>query len=110
MHTLKIGCVCTDEDAVSTGRNLLKIKHTKAFSRVCYINTTTLNSVSSSTRVIPHRISIFRELLPCVTLWIAALSQGSVGKILTHPHPLSCDVSSGANRDRGAGSNVKEGP
>lgn len=41
-----------------------------------------------------QQISNFRELLPCVTLWIAALSEGDVFKILTHPHPLSCDVSS----------------
>jgi hypothetical protein len=34
-----------------------------------------------------QQISNFRELLPYVTLWIAALSQGSVGKILTHPSP-----------------------
>jgi len=34
-----------------------------------------------------QQISNFRELLPYVTLWIAALSQGSFGEILTHPPP-----------------------
>ena len=51
-HTLKIRCVCTDESAVYASRNLLKIKRTEAFPRVCYIGTTTLDSVSSRTH--PH--------------------------------------------------------
>jgi hypothetical protein len=42
-----------------------------------------------------QQISNFRELLPCVTLWIAALSDGDMFKISTHPRPLSCDVYSG---------------
>jgi hypothetical protein len=68
--------------------------------------------ILNNRRDAPHsnEFSNFRELLPCVTLWIAALSQGSVGKILTHPLPLSCDVSSGLKRPGGPGSNVKEGP
>jgi len=49
----------------------------------------------------------FRELLLCVTLWIAALSQGSVGKILTHRRPLSCDVSSGMIGPGGRGQMLK---
>jgi hypothetical protein len=51
-HTLKIGCVCTDENATCTARNLLKTMDTKSFPRVCSISTTTLNSVSS--RTCPH--------------------------------------------------------
>ena len=51
-----------------------------------------------------QQISNFRELLPYVTLWIAALYRGDVGKILTHPHPLSRDVSS---RVKGTGGGVK---
>jgi len=57
-----------------------------------------------------QQISNFRELLPCVTLWIAALSQGNVGKILTHPPPAFMRYVQRGDRDRGGGSNVKGVP
>jgi hypothetical protein len=51
-HTLKIRCVCTDENGVSAVRNLLKTMDTESFSRMWVISTTTLTSVSSRTD--PH--------------------------------------------------------
>jgi hypothetical protein len=48
-HTLKIRCVCTDENAVSEAHNPLKAKHARSFSYDCVINTTTLILVSSRT-------------------------------------------------------------
>jgi hypothetical protein len=48
-----------------------------------------------------QQIPNFRELLPCVTLWMAALSQGSVGKILTHPPRPFMRCVERTRRDRG---------
>ncbi len=44
-HTLKIRCVCTDENSVSEGRNLLKTQDIVASYRECAISTTTLFSM-----------------------------------------------------------------
>ena len=49
-HTLKIRCVCTDENATCKAHKLLKTLDTGGFTYDCVISTTTtLNSVSSRT-------------------------------------------------------------
>jgi hypothetical protein len=61
-HTLKIRCVCTDENATCAARNLLKIQHTRGFTYDCVISTTTLISVSSRTH--PHTEGMALEKVP----------------------------------------------
>jgi len=48
-HTLKIRCVCTDENATCKAHKLLKTLDTGGFTYDCVISTTTFNSVSSRT-------------------------------------------------------------
>ena len=50
-HTLKISCVCTDQNTIRTARNLLKTLDTRGFTYDCVINTTTLIPVSSRTHM-----------------------------------------------------------
>ena len=67
-HTLKINCVCTDEIVSCVARKLLKIRDTESFPRVCYISTTTLDSVSSRTHPHTHGRAGIGKVRLCFTV------------------------------------------